>query len=163
MAIKRLNPKQTFEVISITDSALLPEEPDFEVDANGAPVMLDGEPVKKSTRYERYTENANFDESQLRYVDGHKPDRFILRPLTNDEKAELNSKYTFIDTVKKRIVFTNQSKLLLESFLKSYQGIKSSDGKVERLSVDEIPYDIAIEMGAIVQLISALGKNEKKS
>lgn len=159
MAIKLLDPKAIFKVISATDDALLSETAE---ELLAASTNADGSAVANPTRYEQYMEEANFDESKLIFKEGCKPDRFVLRPLTADEHADINSKYIFVDTVGKKMVYTNRHKMFLEFFKLSYQGIETGAGVQTKPALAELPYPIQVEMGAVVSLIASLDKNAKK-
>lgn len=159
MAIKRLDPKAIFKVISAIDDAIELDKPE---DLISEELDQDGKPKIKPTRYEEYMEEANFNESKLKFKEGMQPDRFLLRPLTADELADINARYMFIDTVAKKMIYTNRNKMFLEMFVKAYQGIQGADGVVVKVEIDAIPYPVQIEMGAVTSLIATLGKNEKK-
>lgn len=153
MSIKLLDPKATFKVIPSSDSALENETPEeLQVAEGEAP---------KATRYDQYVENGDLKESVLKFKEGQVPDRFILRPLLADELADINSKYLFIDTAARKAIVTNRAKMFLECFSKAYLGLESG-GKTVKPSLDEIPFDIQVEMGSVVSLLTSLGKNEKK-
>jgi len=159
MAIKRLNPKATFKIISQTDTALDMETPEELVTGTDA----EGNQILKESRYEKYVGNADFDESHLKFKEGQQPERFVVRALLADERAELNSKYTFVDTAAKRVVFTNRDKLFLDTFSKAFQGLEDANGVLQKLSPEELPYEVRVEIGALVQMLGNLSKNEKKS
>lgn len=159
MAIKRLDPKALFLVISATDEAL-DNETDAELQSEEK--NEDGSPKQKVTRYEEYIEELKLDESKLKFKEGHTPDRFVLRALTADELADINSRYIYVDTLAKKMVYTNRNKMFLEMFTKTFQGLQGPNGSTQKVDTTELPYNVQIEMGAVVSLIASLGKNEKK-
>lgn len=155
MAIKRLDPKAIFKVISTYDQAL---------DNETAQELLDNQSDLqnlKVTRYEEYIGEANFDESKLKFKEGLKPDYILLKALSADDLADINGRYVLIDVVQKKTIITNRNKMYIEMFKAAYQGIES-EGKASKVPLDEIEYQIQIEMGAIASLIASLGKNLKK-
>lgn len=154
MAIAKLNPKARFKIVSQFDDAVEAEKPDeLQPPAEGAEAP--------KSRYEQYIE-SDFDESKLKFKEGMKPDRIIIRALTADELAEINSKHIVVDTVGKKFITTERNKMFLTMFKMTFEGIESGDGSVSKPSFDEIPFQVQTEMGSIVSLITTLGKNLKK-
>ncbi len=158
MSIKRLDPNAIFKVISSSDDALLNETPEELISDQ---LDADGNRVMNTTRYEQYTEEMNLDESKLKFVEGKVPDRFILRPLTADETADLNSKYILFSSESKKMTIINKNRLFLEMFRAAYQGIETN-GVITQVPTKEIQFQIQIEMGATVSILTNLGKNLKK-
>lgn len=154
MAIKRIDVKATFKVISRHDEALDVQETPGASTEPGADPALSG--------YDQYLEELTLNESVLRFKEGQKPDRFLLRGLTADELADINGRHIFADPVNKKVIYTNQNKWFLEMFKAGYMGIEDAEGKTTRPPLDEIPYPIQVELGAVVSMIASLGKNLKK-
>jgi hypothetical protein len=158
MAIKLMDPKAQFKIVSNHDDALEHETIDElktgELDENGKEKL-------KPSRYELYLESESFDESILKFKEGQQPDRFVLRCLSNDESAEINSKYMTVDVVTKTMKFKNQSRMFLEIFNLAFVGLDSG-GKLQKVSSAEVPYHMAVEMGSIASMLTSLGKNLKK-
>lgn len=157
MAIKRLNPKAIFKIVSQYDDAVDIEN----IEELKTGVIVDGVEETRPTRYEQYIE-SDFDEAKLKYKEGMQPDRFLLRAITADELASINSKYLYIDTVAKKVTTLDRNSMFLSLFKLAYSGIESADKVVSKPSTDEFPYNVQVEMGSIVSLITSLNKNEKK-
>jgi len=151
MAIKRLDPTAKFKVICIFDDAL-----ELETEEELKALGTDGK-----SRYQEYMEN--FDESKLKFKEGQKPTRFHIRCLKANEVAELNAKYQKIDTVKKSIELINRNQMMLEIFNLAVVGIEDENGNVSKISSDELEFNVAVEIGSMVSLLTTLGKNLKKA
>lgn len=163
MAIKRLDPKAVFKVISQHDTAI-ETETQAEMDAQKLEPK-EGQPLPPAplTRYEKYCADGVLDESALKFKDGQKPDRFLLRALTADETADINGRHVLYDTVNKRLIYPNRNKMFLEIFRTGFIGIESADGTTSKPDLAELEFDVQVELGALIHLMAALGKNEKKS
>ncbi len=153
MSVKRIDPKQTFKIISRTDSALQHENEDEQK------ALIES---KQFPRYDQYLEN-NFDETHLVFQPGSKPDRFIVRCLLNSEMAVFNDKYMTFDVMTKRTNYKNQVQMMFEIFDLCCVGIQSGDAPAVKITNEELPPSIAAEIGAHILTLSGLGKNEKKS
>jgi hypothetical protein len=151
MAIKRINPNATFDIVSVYDEALK-HETNEEIEA-----------LKQAggqTRFEKYLES--FDLGELQFLEGEKPTLFRVRCLRAIEKAELDQKYQVIDVVNKRIEYKNRQEMMLDIFSKACLGIVAEDGSVEKISVDEIEYKVASDVGAGISILGSVNKNLKK-
>lgn len=152
MAIKRINPNATFDIVSVYDEAIQHESPE-ELEALKA--------SKELTRFEKYLEN--FDLSVLKFVEGEKPTLFRVRCLRAIEKAELDQKYQSIDVVNKRIEYKNRQEMMLDIFQKACLGIIGEDGQLEKVGYDDIEYKVAADVGAAISILGSVTKNLKKA
>lgn len=148
MAIKRLDPKATFRVVSQNDDSLVHESVE----------ELKGEP----SRYEQFLDTLDLSKLKFKEDGSSKPTIFVVRALTNFEVADLNEKYFLFDTTTKKVKNVNQAKMLLEMFNLGCLGIEAENGSIEKVSDQEIGFQTAVEIGAIVNIIGTLGKNLKK-
>lgn len=139
MAIKRLDPAAKFKLVSQFDDAI----------------------VKSAERYDTYLESLNT--ADLQFAEGQLPTLFVVRPLTNMELAEFNSKYMRVDVMNKKIVYKDESKMFLEMFELCFEGVEEAGATLEKLPVASIPYPVSTEIGSIISLIAVLGKNLKKA
>lgn len=152
MAIRRVDPKAVFKIVSRFDDSLEAED---EVPAK------EGEP-KPQTCYEKYIES--FDLNELKFKEGLKPTLFHVRCLKASELAEINQKYQIVDTVKKTITYRDQNLMMLEIFDRAIIGVQEGDGSpMEKVSSDEVGFHIATEIGSMISLLTTLGKNLKKA
>lgn len=152
MAIKRVDPKATFRVVSQADDAVVQESPE-EIAALKA--------SKEKSRYDKFTESLAI--GDLQFKEGVKPTYFHIRALLNSEKADIEEKYLVVDVEKKKITFKNQKKMLLEMFELGCVGIEDERGVVAKVVDGEIPYDVAIDIGSLISIATSLGKNLKKA
>lgn len=152
MAIKRLDPTRTFDIVTFGDDAILHET---------AEELVALSELKQPTRWEKYKENMELKE--LKFVDGKKPDLFVIRCLKNDEKAGMHEKYLTVDVEKKTMGFRNKTEMIFETFDMACLGIRKEDGSIEKVTRNEIPYVVAMEVGSTITMLSELSKNEKKS
>lgn len=170
MAIRRVDPKATFRIISQFDEALIEETneelealktgkkiPTGQKDAAGKEITVD---ESRPTRYEDYVDTL--DESKLRFKEGEKPTYFVIRCILNSEMAELNEKHLVIDPVSRKIEYKNRGQWFLDHFQRGCVGIEQ-DGKVVPVSVDDLGNGVAMAMGSVISLFTSLGKHLKKS
>jgi hypothetical protein len=150
MAIKRIDPKATFEIISEFDSALMLESQE-ELDELAK--------TNSPSRYMQYVENL--DESKLKFVEGETPSRFKIRCLLNTELAEIQEKHFVVDVIAKSAKARNSSLMFLEMFNMACLGIVE-DGKVVKLNADDVGIGIAVGIGASISAFTTLGRHTKK-
>ena len=150
MAIKRLDPKATFDYVCVYDEAIQHETSE-ELEASGA----------VQARFQDYLES--FDINKLKFVEGKSPTLFRIRGLLSSEKAVIEEKYQEIDVVNKRIKYKNRQQMALDMFNLACIGIVNEDGTVEKVSADEVEYKVAQDVGAAIGLLGILSKNLKKA
>lgn len=159
MAIKKIDPKATWKLISSYDDAVI-KETEEELEALKTGEMDEkGKEKSNPTRYQRYMDDL--DEAKLRLDPAASPTRFVIRCLLNDEQALLNSKYLEVDTVKKTYEYKNGLVMFLEVFNLACLGIDEG-GKIVKITANDIGYGPAAEIGSVIHHFSALGKNLKK-
>lgn len=151
MAIRKIDPKATFKIISQFDDALINETPD-----GLAALKLAG----KQTRYEDYLEDL--DESKLLLDEKLKPSRFVVRCLKNQEIADINERFTKVDVVGKKVDMVRTNAMFLETFQTGCLGVEDENGKVEKVDAEEIGFAVAVAMGSVISLFTSLGKHLKK-
>jgi hypothetical protein len=154
MAISRVNPSARFKVISELDDALERETPE-ELEALKQP---DG--TSLPTRYEQYAENL--DESKLRFREGAKPDRFVIRCLRNEEVAEIQAKHLVVDTTAKTTKLGNPALAFLDYFKVGCVGLETAEGNTVKLGSDDVGFAVAVGVGSVIMLFTSLGKHLKK-
>ncbi len=168
MSIKRLDPNARYRVIAPQDEALDSESPE-ELKALEIALAEDEKsdsaaPKRNPTRYEKYIEQ--FDESCLRFKEGAKPTRFVLRALRNAETAMLNAKYYTYDTVSKRATNKDLSLYSIEVFGLAVLGIEeeNEEGKTvpSKISSEELSLATVMEVAGCVTLLGQLGASSKK-
>lgn len=152
MAIRRLDPKATFKVVSQYDDAVIAETAE-ELELLKA--------SKEKTRYEKYLESFNL--ADLKFKEDAKPTHFVVRCLQSLELAELNEKHIEANVVEKTMQFKERNKMLFEMFELGCLGIESENGKVEKIGTEELDAGVVIEVGSIISLMTTLGKNLKKA
>lgn len=151
MSIKRIDPKATFDIVSVHDTAIVHES--FE--------ELEALKVSKEvSRFEKYLES--FDLSTLKFKDDEKPTLFRVRCLLSNEKAELDQHYQTVDVVNKRIEYKKRHQMMLDIFSKACIGIVNSDGTLEKISVDDLEYKVSTDIGAAISILGSVSKNLKK-
>lgn len=144
MAIKRLDPKARFRVVSQFDDAV--DRSDSEAD----------------TRYAKYLESLDL--ADLKFKEGATPTFFNIRTLSNLELADFNSRYLSVDPEKKHVTYKGQAKMFLEMFDACCESAQDgADGPAEKITSAEVPLTIAHEIGSIISLIGTLSKNLKKA
>lgn len=151
MAIKRVDPKATFKVVSRHDDALVSETKE-ELEALKA--------AGQDTRYEKFLES--FDLSILKLKEGVQPTYFILRALKHEEMAQINERHFIFDASTRTVKAKNNADMLLEMFSIGCVGTEEN-GQPTKIDVDELPFEVAVELGGVVNVIGALGKNLKKA
>lgn len=159
MAIKKIDPKATWKVISQYDEAVISETAEEKEALKTGEVDEDGKDVLKSTRYQQYMDDL--DQSKLVLQPNVEPSLFVIRCIKNSEMAELNEKYLTIDTVKKTANHKNSLAMFLEIFNLCCLGIEEG-GKIVKTSADEIGYGPAVEIGSVIYHFTTLGKHLKK-
>lgn len=151
MAIKRIDPRATFDIVSVYDESLVFETPE------------ELEELKKSkelTRYEKYLES--FDLSVLKIREGESPTLFRVRCLLASEKAELDERHQSFDMAKKTIEYKNRHAMMLDMFKKACLGIVNESGGLDKVGIDDIEYKVATDIGAAISILGSIGKNLKK-
>ncbi len=151
MSIKRIDPKATFDIVSVYDEAIQHEN------------MEELEELKKTkgqTRFEKYLETFNLEE--LKLVEGQSPTLFKVRCLLASEKADLDEKHQSFDMANKRIEYKNRHAMMLEMFKKACLGIVNESGGLDKVGIDDIEYKVATDIGAAISILGSIGKNLKK-
>lgn len=153
MAISRVDPNATFRLISDQDDAIIHETAEELAELRAA-----GD--ETFTRYSRYAETL--DEKILKFKEGAKPTYFVIRCLKNQEVAELQQKHIFVDPATKRIQFNNMNLAFLDYFNKGCLGMEDENGKLVKVSSEDVGLVVAIGIGSTISLFTSLGKNLKK-
>lgn len=151
MAIKKIDPNARFELVTAYDDALV-----FETDEEIAAAEKEGRQV----RYQEYLKDVDL--SKLMFKEGEKPTIFVVRCLLAEEIADVSSRYLVVDTVAKTQHYKDRNKMMLEYFKLGCLGIKGDKGQLEPTSADEVGFNIALDIGAQISLLTTLKKNLKK-
>lgn len=152
MAIRRVDPKATFRVVSQTDEAVETETAEEQAALKAA---------GQQTRYEKYLESFNL--GDLKFKEGVKPTIFHIRSLLNGERADIDEDFLVVDTVSKTVDYKNQKKMLIAMFKLGCLGIEDDNGKLQPLDAESVEYSTSIDIGSLVSLSGTVGKNLKKA
>lgn len=160
MAIRKTDPTAQFKIICQQDDAVINETTE-ELEALKTGKFDEyGREIKLETRYERYLETL--DESILKIDPDKKVNRFVVRCLKNSELAEMNERYTKVNVLNKTIDMVKTNQMFLETFQLGCLGLENENGKLEKVSVDDVGFAIAISMGSVISLFTSLGRHLKK-
>lgn len=158
MAIKKVDPKAVFKVVTAFDDAIL-----FETEEELAALKTkgkDGKEIQGPTRMDKYLESMDY--TVLKFKEDSKPTIFHVRCLLANELAEINQKYQKYDVINKKVEFTDRNKMMLEIFDRGVIGMENSEGKLEKVLSNDLEYPVGVDLGSIISLITTLGKNLKK-
>lgn len=158
MSIKRVDPNAVFKVVCRFDDALEHETAEeLKTDQKDD----QGKEVLKQSRYDKFLETLNL--SDLKFKPDVKPTIFHLRCLKTKELANLNTKYLVVDTKNKTMDYRDYNSMVIEYFEKGVVGIEAEDGKLEKISPDDLEFKVVNEVGSIVLIMTSVSKNQKKS
>lgn len=148
MAVKRLDPNATFDIVTLHDEALF-----FETNEELK--------AQENKNFEEYLQT--FDLTKLKFKENEKPDLFRVRCLRVEEMAQINEKYVEYDVVNKQAIIKNKNNMLVELFKLGCLGIVEESGAIKKIGVDELEFKVILDIGASISLLGTLGKNLKKA
>lgn len=160
MSIKRIDPNATFKVVVEQDDAL-----DNETAEEQEALVIRRDPDGKAlesnkNRYERFVETLDI--NILKFKPDATPTLFVVRGLRHAELQAFNEKYVKFDEATRTQVVSKRGDMFIEMFELACLGIEEN-GKVVKVSADELEYGVVIGIGALIQIISVLNKNIKKA
>ncbi len=156
MAIKLIDSKARFEIVSQLDEAVV-NEPLAEL-LDG--VDTEGKPKYKPGRFSKYMDTLSLSDLKLDETKGA-PTLFVVRCLTDKERAELQEKHLVVNTEKKTMEFKNQGQYLIDCFDLAITGIKNTDGSIQTVTSADVGFTHAQSVGGTISYMTSIGKHLK--
>lgn len=150
MAIRLIDPKAQFEIVSEHDPSVIGETADELAELRKS----DG-----SARYQKYMESLNV--SDLKLADNEPPSMFVVRCLKNAELAALQEKYLSFDPKSAGLVLNNRTQYFVDIFNMCCLGVRQVDGSILKISDEDVGLKHASTIGAVIAYATTAGKNLK--
>lgn len=169
MAIRRIDPKATFKVVSPTydeaiDSENSPSIIDEEMKKNQEKLIAEkpelADQFKDPGKKLKYMDTLDL--ADLKIVEGKTPTYFVIKNLLVQRKTELMAKHVLVDTSGKNSQMSNMMLLFIELFKECCTHIEDG-GQLIKVSVDEFPAEIVQEIGSIIFNRSAADAKTKNA